>query len=395
MVKQSRNVAQSSCTLSNERYDLRLEERRTHTRIVHHSGRLSLHGSAKRVARKSQLTIALILAGLVALGVSIALFARAQDERTAAEDGAGSPDRGQERAPSADEESAPEFEIGLIGDLPYTDEEQRKTEVLFGELDSERLAFVVHVGDIKSGSSPCTDEILFREKERFESSAHPLIYVPGDNEWTDCGRTGYDPLERLERLREIFFEGDESLGEETIPLTRQGTRQGTDYPENVRWSYGGVTFLGLNVPGPNNNYEGTSGEYESRNEANLEWLREGFERAAADGSSALMVVLQANPGFELPPEERTGYNDLLAALEEETVAFDRPVVLVHGDTHIQRIDRPMTSSTSGERVENFTRVETFGSPEVGWVRAGVDTSDPEVFTFRPESVEEDTAEGRP
>ena len=141
----------------------------------------------------------------------------------------------------------------------------------------------------------------------------------------------------------------------------------------MRWSYGGVTFLSLNVPGPNNNYEGTSGEYESRNEANLEWLREGFERAAADESSALMVVLQANPGFELPPEERTGFNDLLAALEEETVAFGRPVVLVHGETHIQRIDRPMTSSTGGERVENFTRVETFGSPVVGWVRAGVDT----------------------
>src|SRR5215212_6465675 len=344
---------------------------------------------------RSHLTIALVLAVLVALGASIALLAQLQEERTAAEDGAGAPDQGQERTPSTGEEGAPEFEIGLIGDIPYTAEEERKTEVLFGEMNSENLAFVVHVGDIKSGSSPCTDELFFRERERFESSAHPLFYVPGDNEWTDCARTGYDPLERLGRLREIFFRGDESLGEEKIPLTRQGTRQGSDYPENVRWSYDGVTFVGLNVPGPNNNYESAPREYESRNEANLEWLREGFERAAADGSSALMVVLQANPGFELPPEERTGYNDLLAALEEETIAFGRPVVLVHGETHTQRIDRPMTSSTSGERVENFTRVETFGSPEVGWVRAGVDTSDPEVFTFRPESVEENTAEGRP
>ena len=336
---------------------------------------------------------------LVAIAASIALFALWQEERTTAEDSAGAPDKGPERPPSAGEESTPEFEIGLIGDLPYTAEEERKTDALFGEMDSERLAFIIHVGDIKSGSAPCTDEIFFRERERFESSAHPLFYIPGDNEWTDCARTGYDPLERLERLREIFFEGDESLGEEKIPLTRQGTRQGarqgTDYPENVRWSYGGVTLVGLNVPGPNNNYEGTPGEYESRNEANLEWLREGFEHATAEGSSALMVAFQANPGFELPSGERTGFNDLLAALEEETVAFARPVVLVHGDTHIQRIDRPMTSSTSGERVENFTRVETFGSPEVGWVRAGVDTSEPEVFTFRPESVEKNTAEGRP
>jgi hypothetical protein len=343
------------------------------------------------VVRRSQVIIALVLALLVALGASIALLAVWQEERTSGEDGANLLDQGQERTPSAGEEGVPEFEIGLIGDIPYTAEEEQKTEVLFGEMNSERLAFVVHVGDIKSGSSPCTDELFFRERERFESSAHPLIYVPGDNEWTDCARTGYDPLERLERLREIFFEGDESLGEEKIPLTRQGT----DYPENVRWSYGGVTFLGLNVPGPNNNYEGAPGEYESRNEANLEWLREGFERAAAAGSSALMVAFQANPGFELPPKERTGFNDLLATLEEETVAFGRPVILVHGDTHIQRIDKPLTYSTSGERVENFTRIETFGSPEVGWVRAEVDTSDPEVFTFQPESVEENTDDERP
>jgi hypothetical protein len=334
------------------------------------------------VVRRSYLNIALVLAGLVALGASTTLLGTLQEERNPGEDGAGSPEK-QERVPGAGEESVPEFELGLIGDLPYTVEEERKTEVLFGEMDSEKLAFVIHVGDIKSGISPCTDELYFREKERFESSANPLFYVPGDNEWTDCESTGYDPTERLERSREIFFAGDESLGERTIPLTRQSA----DYPENVRWSYGGVTFLGLNVPGPNNNREGASGEYERRNETNLEWMREGFDRAAAEGSSALMVVLQANPGFELPPEERTGYNDLLAALEEETVLFGRPVVLVHGDTHTHRIDRPMTSSTSGERVENLTRVETFGSPVVGWVRAGVDTSEPEVFTFQPETVE--------
>ena len=337
--------------------------------------------------RKSHLTITLVLVGLVALGVSIALLGRLQEERSPGEDGAGVPDKRQERTPGEGEESVPEFELGLIGDIPYTVEEERKTEVLFGEMDSEKLAFVVHVGDIKSGSAPCTDELFLREKERFEDSANPLVYVPGDNEWTDCERTGYDPIERLERLREIFFVGDESLGEETIPLTRQSA----DYPENVRWSYGGATFLGLNVPGPNNNRDEASSEYARRNEANLEWMHEGFERAAAEESSALMIVFQANPGFELPPEERTGYNDLLAALEEETVAFGKPVALVHGDTHTLRIDKPMTSSTSGEWVENFTRVETFGSPMVGWVRAGVDTSDPEVFTFQPEMVEENTA----
>jgi hypothetical protein len=329
--------------------------------------------------RRSRLALTLILTALAALGFGI-VFAGLQG-RTPDED----------RAEGGTDVS--KFAVGLIGDIPYNAEQRRKTEVLFERMDSEKLAFIVHVGDIKSEDSPCTDEVLFREKERFENSAHPLVYVPGDNEWTDCHHTGYDPLERLERLREIFFVGDESLGKKTIPLTRQGA----DYPENVRWTSGEVTFLGLNVPGSNNNLARTpeaDAEYAARNDANLRWVREGFGHAEEDGSSAVMIVLQANPGFELPPEERTGYEDLLTVLEEEIVAFGKPVVLLHGDTHTFRVDKPMTSSSTGERVENFTRVETFGSPDVHWVRATADASEPEVFAFEPKIVEENTYDGR-
>jgi hypothetical protein len=297
----------------------------------------------------------------------------------------------QEVPPGEGDAGTTKFEIGLIGDIPYNAEQQRKTEVLFGQLNSENLAFVVHVGDIKSASSPCTDEVFFRERKRFENSDHPLVYIPGDNEWTDCYRTGYDPIERLDRLRKIFFVGNESLGEETIPLTRQSA----DYPENVRWTYGNVTFLGLNIPGSNNNRGRAPDEYAARNEANLEWMREGFDQAEADGSSAVMIAIQANPGFTRPPDKRTGYNDFLSTLEGETFAFGKPVVLVHGDTHTFRVDKPMTSSTTGQRVDYFTRVETFGSPDVHWVRASVDTSDPQVFAFQPEIIEENTVEETP
>ncbi len=245
--------------------------------------------------RRSRLAIVLVLATLIALGFGIAVD-KLQD-RTPNEGDADVPDKRQEST-DVGKAGKQEFQIGLIGDIPYNFEEQRKTEVLFGQMNGQKLAFVVHVGDIKSGNSPCTDGIFFREKARFENSANPLVYIPGDNEWTDCGGTGYDPIERLERLREIFFEGDESLGQETISLTRQSAA----YPENVRWTYGDVTFLGLNVPGGNNNRGHASGEYVARNEANLEWIREGFIHAEADGSSAVMLFIQANPGFELPPK---------------------------------------------------------------------------------------------
>ena len=78
--------------------------------------------------------------------------------------------------------------------------------------------------------------------------------------------------------------------------------------------------------------------------------------------------------------------DFLAALETETLAFNGPVVMVHGDSHIFRIDQPLVNSTTGRVIENFTRLETFGTPDVHWVRVIVDLNDPNVFTFKPEIV---------
>ena len=83
---------------------------------------------------------------------------------------------------------------------------------------------------------------------------------------------------------------------------------------------------------------------------------------------------------------RTGFDEFLLALEAETLAFNGPVVLLHGDSHIFRIDKPLLNSRTGRMIENFTRVETFGTPDVHWVRVIVDTNDPNVFTFKPEIV---------
>ena len=70
----------------------------------------------------------------------------------------------------------------------------------------------------------------------------------------------------------------------------------------------------------------------------------------------------------------------------ETLAFNGPVLMVHGDSHIFRIDQPLVNSTTGRFIENFTRLETYGTPDVHWVRVIVDLNDPNVFTFKPEIV---------
>ncbi len=104
--------------------------------------------------------------------------------------------------------------------------------------------------------------------------------------------------------------------------------------------------------------------------------------AECEGSAAVMLVIQANI-FEADTAQPSGFSEFRDALRRETIAFGKPVVLVHGDSHYFRIDKPLYAE-EGSRVLNFTRVETFGEKDLYWVRAIVDTSDPEVFSFEPE-----------
>lgn len=283
------------------------------------------------------------------------------------------------------------FDFALIGDVPY-DEVQRTNLFpnLIADLNRARIEFVVHDGDIKSGATPCTDDLFEACFRQFQTFRHPLVYLFGDNEWSDCGSiktNAFVPEERLEKLRVIFTQGDQSLGQRTITLTRQsGDARFAAFRENVRWTRGCVVFAGLNVPGADNHF-GTP-EFAGRNAANLAWIKDAFALARRDQLRAVMIIMQANPQIEKAPTDklRLGFNEMLQALEAETVAFGKPVVLVHGDTHYYRIDQPLVGAKSHRRVENFTRVETFGNPDSHWVRVTVDPRDPNVFTFRPQYV---------
>jgi hypothetical protein len=282
------------------------------------------------------------------------------------------------------------FDFALIGDVPYNAEQTTNLfPNMMHELNAAKLEFVVHDGDIKSGDTPCSDEVFEERRQDFAKSAHPFIYIFGDNEWTDCARgtNGFAPEERLQKLRDIFCADERSLGQDKLPLARQSNDpRHAKFRENVRWEMGGVTFVGLNVPGSMNNFG--KPEFAERNAANLAWLHESFAFAKLENARALMIIIQANPLPERGSTNRVhaGFRPLVEALERETVAFEKPVVLVHGDSHYFRIDKPLYGAKSRRRIENFTRVETFGNPDVHWLRVTVDPSDPEVFTFRQQRV---------
>ena len=290
----------------------------------------------------------------------------------------------QSSAPRANPAGNGRFTFALIGDMPYGPEGEMKFPNVIADINADRtLAFVAHDGDIKNGSTVCSDEMFANRLDLFNQVSHPVIYVPGDNEWTDCHRANngaYDPLERLAHLRSLFFPSPQSLGQRTLTLERQSAL----FPENVRWVVKDVMFAGLHVVGSNNNLGRTpaaDAEYAARNAATLEWLHDTFVEARLQEARAVMLVIQANPGFDVAPASRTGFNDFLAALEAETLAFRKPVVLVHGDSHYFRIDKPMIGTRSRRRVENFTRVETFGESDNHWLHVTVEPGSPNVFVF--------------
>jgi hypothetical protein len=266
--------------------------------------------------------------------------------------------------------------FAVIGDAPYSPSEEPRFLALLERINRGNMAFVIHVGDFKSGSSPCDDGTYAQRRQWFDLSEHPLIYTPGDNEWTDCYRHsagGFNPLARLEQLRKVFGFGDpQSLGRRRIPLARQ-SRVG--YPENARWKDGSALLATLNIQGSNNGYgltdspyrADTDAEFARRNAANLAWMREAAELAGSDdGIAVLFFCMQGDP---LTGE--SGFRGFLDELRAIAARVAKPIVVVHGDTHVFHFDQPFRDPKTGARISNLWRIETWGSPWVGWVRVMV------------------------
>ncbi len=290
-------------------------------------------------------------------------------------------------APAADGQP---FELVALGDMPYKlPEDYKRFEALIAAINGLRPTFSIHIGDIKSGSSPCSDENLTRIRDYFKTFQQPLIYTPGDNEWTDCHREKagkFDPLERLAFVRKLFFPDSKSQGAAPIEVIRQADVSGhKDLVENARWSHGGVLFATVDVVGSNNGFERTvasATEYFARNAASTAWIDEAFAAAKRDGQKAVVIAFQANPYFEREQDGASGFRDTVAALGRGAAALARPVLVIHGDDHFLLIDQPLKDK-DGNAIETAFRLQVMGETHVHAVRVAVDPADPAVFSFRP------------
>jgi hypothetical protein len=289
---------------------------------------------------------------------------------------------------------AQSFKFVAIGDMPYNPpKDYVRYERLITEINRLKPSFTLFIGDTKSGSSNCSDEFNQVVSNYFNQFNSALIYSVGDNEWTDCHRplTGsYDPLERLAKLRQTFFDNKKSLGKQPLQLTRQADvdPQYKKYVENSTFVKNGVLFVNLHITGSNNNFERdetAKAEYRERNQANLSWIKRAFDLASSNQYLGLVFFYQADMFYTgkeaLDPE--SGYRDTLLSLSKHAEESKKPVLLIHGDSHRLIIDQPLKTVDQKHVLENVLRLQVMGAEFIQGVEIEVDPKSEQPFSFAP------------
>lgn len=293
------------------------------------------------------------------------------------------------------------FSFVALGDMPYAvPADYAKFDRLIAAVNAMKPVFTLHVGDTKGSKTPCTDDMLRKTFDQFQTFDGPLVYTIGDNEWTDChtkSAGGYDPRERLNKVREIYFPNpDQSLGKTPMAVDSQAKLmpEFATYVENTRFAKNGVVFIGVHIVGSNNGFEAIdldgAKEFFQRNEANIAWIDAGFKYAKDTGAKAVVVFTQAEfdvarlPDGSMP--RHSGFIGVLNAIERGAQGFAKPVLVVNGDEHYIEL-KPLKNSR-GKTIPNALKLMVYGEFDIHAVRVLVDPDSPGVFGFIPLIVPE-------
>ena len=303
------------------------------------------------------------------------------------------------------------YTLAVIGDMPYvtaTDPTKLNefTQLIDQINHDPKVDLVTHLGDTKSGSTPCTDEWNAQILSLFNTFQDPLVYTPGDNEWTDCHRASADhylPTERLAALRDEYFA---TPGTTLGGRSKQVLSQVDDgYVENVAWMESRTVFATLNIPGSNNDiapwspigagwtgvsdpdaYSTQTQEHDARTAADLRWIDHAFTLARDAGAGAVVLGFQADM-WDIG--EVSDYAAFVHEIGTQAQSFSGPVLLLEGDSHVFRVDHPFTTGDAlhdrfpdTPEAPNVTRivVEGDGNP-TEYLRLTVDPKAPEVFSW--------------
>lgn len=278
------------------------------------------------------------------------------------------------------------FTIVTLGDTAYGKPEEAypKYEALITAINAKKPDLVIHVGDTKSGSTPCSDEALNKQLSYLNSFNAPTLYAIGDNEWTDCHREKvgkFDPVERLAYRRKTYFATPtKSFGQTKRDIVTQAAE---GYPENARMMHKDVAFITVHVPGSNNNFEirdpKAVAEFFARDVADVKWINESF--AAATDAKAIVIGLQANMfEFDWNAEKdetwlrHSGFLNIGNAIIDNAAKFGKPVLLVYGDSHTYNVTQPFPI-----RTKNVTALQVPGEKYMDAVTVTIDPAAPQPF----------------
>lgn len=251
--------------------------------------------------------------------------------------------------------------FAVIGDVPYGAAQIEAFPRWIDQINGADPAFTIHVGDIKNGSSRCDTSYFRTISADFDRFVGPLVYSPGDNEWTDCHRVNngaYVPLERLDVVRELFFPRPGwTLGQHPRHVRSQA---GAGSPENVRFSVRGVQVAVVHVVGSNDGLQPWTGlgntvatpeqvAAEHLRMANaIAAVRDAFGAARDDGR-AVAIFLQADmfdPTYLPAWSDISAFQPFVRALVDESSRYDGPVYLFNGDSHQYNVDRPLAAGSA-------------------------------------------------
>lgn len=283
-------------------------------------------------------------------------------------------------ASSQDKPSATTFAV--IGDVPYGAAQIAAFPGWVDRINAQPgLDLAFHVGDIKTGSSLCTDDYNAMIREQFDRFEMPLLYTPGDNEWTDCHRLAagsYHPLERLDALRAAFYEIPGLTLGSPMKVTSQAD---LGLPENQSLRSHDIEMATIHVVGSNNDRAPWTGlghteptaeqlaEETERMAAAIELVEDTFARARQTNARAVAIFQQADmfdPSYQ-PTWDVSAFQPLVQTLVDEASGYDGEVYLFDGDSHVYNVDRPVAAGSRWLGIhgvqgsaDNLTRITVDG-----------------------------------
>jgi hypothetical protein len=195
----------------------------------------------------------------------------------------------------------PDFHFGVIGHSFKSGPDAGRLKQAIHETNLARPAFIV-VNGIKANAESCSDKLYAQRKSVLATSEQALILSLAASDWSDCKNSlgKSTAIDRLGRLREVFFADDLSQGEHKIALTRlSASASFRSYAENAQWEHGRILFATINLPANNNHFRpeaGRNSEFEDRMVANRSWLKRLFATAERRKFAGLVLFSDGNAG---------------------------------------------------------------------------------------------------